>query len=105
MHERKANAILKADHCIEDYCEKNNIPLSAMCGPVISKRYYWEWIFDYTSKTKPKHEVRLYIDILGVVVVHRLIEKEQAKVEGNSQRGQEQPKERTANGVWGANHI
>lgn len=61
---------------IEEYCKKENIPLVAMSKPVISKRYTPEWIFDYTSETNPRHEVRFLIDVFGHVKTHRLIEAE-----------------------------
>ena len=74
VHVRGDNARAIAKCRIEEYCKRNHISLSAMDGPIISKRYFYEWIFDYTSNTKPKHEVRLYINFLGVVQEHRLIE-------------------------------
>ena len=74
IHVRGERAKVIAKNRIEEYCKNENIPLAAMSAPIISKEKLLEWIFDYTSKTNPKHEVRFLIDIFGHVKTHRFIE-------------------------------
>jgi len=62
-----------AKYRIEKYCFKNQIPQEKMSAPCISKSRFYEWLFEYDSDTKPKHYVRLYIDVFGVVKEHCLI--------------------------------
>jgi hypothetical protein len=70
----EAEARRLADAALIEYRERERLPTGAFGPPVISAEGRYPWVFDYTSRTHPRHLVRIYVDSSGRVERHRLIE-------------------------------
>lgn len=64
-----------AEQRIQDYAEKENLDRARFGSPTASSERGHPWIFDYTSDTTPRHQIRIYVNSAEDVEIHRMIEE------------------------------
>ncbi len=69
------NAEALAQKSLQEYCMQENLSPELFQAPTLSAEGPYPWIFDYESKTVPKHLVRIYVDTEGKVERHRMIDE------------------------------
>jgi hypothetical protein len=70
----EADARRLADAALVEYRTRERLPPNAFGPPTLSAEGRYPWVFDYTSTTRPRHLVRIYVDSSGHVELHRLVE-------------------------------
>jgi hypothetical protein len=70
----EADARRLAAKALSQYSTRERRWREAFAPPTLSADGRYPWVFDYTSSTRPRHLVRIYVDSSGHVELHRLVD-------------------------------
>lgn len=65
-----------ADQKLNYYAEAEHLDLALFSQPTLSSAPGHPWIFDYTSNTRPRHLIRIYVNSRDDIEIHRMIEEQ-----------------------------
>lgn len=69
------DAEILAQKSLQEYCIRERLSPETFQAPTVTSEGSYPWVYDYESKTLPKHFVRIYIDKEGKVERHRMVDE------------------------------
>lgn len=64
-----------AQKSLQEYCIQEHLSPETFQTTTVTSEGSCPWVYDYESKTLPKHFVRIYIDKEGKVERHRMVDE------------------------------